>query len=306
MPRNKLKTFFLIAFIILFACLNYKPTFAQEIAILEEVSPNTGSIGEEVNLQLWGDGFDNLGELTSVRISGQALEIRGYRRVSNQLIEVLIWIPEQTPVGETEIRFIFDDKTVMDAFFIVTESGDRGETRRTEEPRGQPPPGEPVLWGLYPNEGDVDTDIELYLDGENLTNLGELIVVTISGFKIPVWEYSPESNESFVIYAYLPENTPLGYQTISIAFENAEMKEDFYVNAASDNDFPIAVVIGGGVAVAVGGATAIRRLRKPKRPKETPEERPTQPRMSIKFNVEVDMGTQSLEITDSDQTRPRR
>lgn len=294
MPRNKITTYFVAAFIILLSFLNFETTFAQEIATLEEVSPNTGSIGEEVNLQLWGDGFEILGKLVSVRIRGQELEIRGYRFVSNQLIEVLIWIPEQTPVGETEIRFIFDDKSTLDALFIVTEPGDREERRGT---------GRPALWGLTPNDGEVDTDIELYLEGENLYELGELIAVTISGLEIPVWEYGPESNETMVIYAYLPADAPRGDQSIAISFENAGIKENFYVNETSDDDFPIAVVIGVGVAVVAGGAMVGRSIRKRRK---TKKERPTQPRMSVRFNVEVDIGTQSLQITDSDQTRPSR
>jgi hypothetical protein len=396
MPRNKTSACVVTALIILFSFLNLNTTFAQQIASLEVVFPNTGSIGESVNLLLFGDGFDHLGDLAIVRIGSQELPIRNSRFVSNQLIEAVIFIPEQTPVGATEIRFIFDDKTVMDAYFIVTEPGDKeispvinriypqegqvdtemelfcegdrlfelerlggviiggmaipvtpenatieseqsivisiylppetpiGDTeislyfdnysyrdyffvsgRETdrEEPRG------PILWNLYPTDGEAGTNIELFLEGENLNELGDLIGVIIGRFKISEWDYDIESDESLVIYAYLPEDTPGGGQTITILFENAERTWDFFVSEPpepTEPDFPTTTVIIIGTVVIVGALLVRRGFRRRRARREKQEERSTKPRASIRFNVEVDIGTQSVELTDPDQTRKSR
>ena len=483
MLRKKLSACFVAALIFLFASLNFKSAFAQEIPLLYGVYPQRGSLGTEVNLLLSGDGFHSLGELSSVQISGQEIPVLDYAVVSNQLIRVLILIPEQTATGETEISFLFDNMG-MDAYFVVIEGGDQeispvirqinpqdgqvdtemtlffegtrlfelgelggviigdveipvidgniesdqsmfiaiylpletpiGETEisvffenysfeefffvrrqgpRPEEPgitnlrglnpqegevdteielflegenlfelggligvsingidipvldyaiesnesmvivvymppdlptgetgiafffenysfeefffiRGQEPgpeePGITNLRGLNPQEGEVDTEIELFLEGENLFELGGLIGVSISGIDIPVLDYEVESNESMVMRVYLPEDTPRGGQIIAIFFENAGLEESFFVSVPPEIPIPTVVVVV--VVVVVSGVLVGRFLRGRRIRTERLDEKSTQPQAKIDFIVAVDPGTQSVELSEPSLT----
>ena len=384
MLRKKLSACFVAALIFLFASLNFKSAFAQEIPFLYGVYPQRGSLGTEVNLLLSGDGFHSLGELSSVQISGQEIPVLDYAVVSNQLIRVLILIPEQTATGETEISFLFDNMG-MDAYFVVIEGGDQkispvirqinpqdgqvdtemtlffegtrlfelgelggviigdveipvidgniesdqsmfiaiylpletpiGETEisvffenysfeefffvRRQGPRPEEP-GITNLRGLNPQEGEVDTEIELFLEGENLFELGGLIGVSISGIDIPVLDYEVESNESMVMRVYLPEDTPRGGQIIAIFFENAGLEESFFVSVPPEIPIPTVVVVV--VVVVVSGVLVGRFLRGRRIRTERLDEKSTQPQAKIDFIVAVDPGTQSVELSEPSLT----
>jgi hypothetical protein len=292
MPPKKFNLHHLTAFLILILLLDFNTAFAQEGIYIDEVAPNQASPGQEIRLELHGAGFDNLEDLTAVRLSGVELEILDYNPLSDQLIEMMVFVPEQTPLGETEIRFIFE-QIALDAFFIVTEPGGPGE------PGGPREPG--VIYEIAPLQGQVDSDMELSIRGDRLPELGELGGVTIAKMDVPFWDYQVESEGSATVQVYLPPELPRGTASIALFYGNYSFDGRFTVNEAGEvveppgNDFSTLFIIFIGIAVVTGVVVVVRIARGRKPPTEEPEDKPERPQAKIEFKVEVDPGRQSMQ-----------
>jgi hypothetical protein len=298
MPPKKFTLYHLTAVLLLSLLLDFNTAFAQEGIRIDEVVPNQASPGQEIRLELHGVGFDNLENLTAVQLSGVELEILDYNRISDQRIEMMVFIPEQTPLGATEIRFIFE-QIAIDAYFIVTEPGGPGEPGGFGEP-GEP--GEPgMIYEIAPLEGRVDSDMELSIRGERLPQLGELGGVTIAKMDVRFWNYRVVSEGSASVMIYLPPELPRGIAGIALFYGNYNYEDRFTVNEAGEVDeppgdhFTTIFLIFIGVAVVGGAVYVLRIARGRKPPTQEPEEKPDRPQAKIDFKVEVDPGRQSIE-----------
>ena len=149
----------------------------------------------------------------------------------------------------------------------------------------------------------MDTEIELFLEGENLFGVGGLIGVNLSGMDIPVLDYAIESDDAIVMRVYLPEDAPRGEQVITIFFENAGLEESFFVSVPPGFPIPPGVVVVVVVVVlGVGGVLVGRAVRGRRASKEKLEEESTQTEMNIDFNVAVDTGVQTVELAEPSLT----
>jgi hypothetical protein len=184
---------------------------------------------------------------------------------------ITIHLPRDLPIGETSITFVFENGRFEENFFV------RGEGPGSMEP------AMPILRGIDPREGKADTEVELALRGENLSQLGNLIQVNLAGIDLQVLDQRVVSNETILIRVYLPRDAPRGKQTLAFLFENGRFEESFFVNASS---FPITAVIAAIVVVAGGSFVLGRRLFRKRRPGISSK---------LDFIVRVDYGIQSVE-----------
>jgi hypothetical protein len=252
------------------------------------LDPHEGEVDTEIELFLEGENLFELGDLFNVSVSGIDIPIVDYTIESNESMVVVVHLPPELPTGETGIGFFFDNYGFEDFFFIEG---------RVSGPR------EPNLWGLDPQEGEVDTEIELFLEGENLFGVGDLIGVNLSGIDIPVLDYAIESNDTMVMRVYLPEDAPRGEQVITIFFENAGLEESFFVSVPPEFPVPPAVVVVVVVVlVGISGVLVGRVLRGRRIPKEKPDEKSPQPEAKIDFIVAVDPGMQTVELSERSLT----
>jgi hypothetical protein len=259
-----------------------------EAPFLERLTPQEGFVDTDVELFLEGGGFFELGDLIGVAIAGVDIPILDYAIASNESMVVVVYLPPELPTGETGIGFFFDNYGFEDFFFIEG---------RVSGPR------EPNLWGLDPQEGEVDTEIELFLEGENLFGVGDLIGVNLSGIDILVLDYAIESNDTIVMRVYLPEDAARGEQVITIFFENAGLEESFFVSVPPEFPVPPAVVVVVVVVlVGISGVLVGRVLRGRRIPKEKPDEKSPQPEAKIDFIVAVDPGMQTVELSERSLT----
>jgi hypothetical protein len=282
MRKNRISIHLVTAALILILVLDFIPASAQQEIRIDEVVPNQASPGQEVRLELRGEGFDNLEELTAVNLSGVELEVLDYEHLSNERIEVTVYIPPETPPGQTEIRFIFE-QIALDAFFIVTAPGSPG--------------GPAAVYQIDPLEGELDTEIELSIMGERLQDLGGLSHIFIAEVDVPYWDYRFESDQSAAVQVYLPEELPAGRTIISLHYGNYVFEDRFTVTGptSTGGGFATLFIIFIGVVVVAGVAVVVRIAKGRKTPQKELEERAEKPQATIDFKVEVDPGTQSVE-----------
>jgi hypothetical protein len=288
MRKYKISVYLLSIILIFIMLLDFNTAFAQQSIRIDEVIPNQGSPGQEIRLELRGGGFDNLERLIGVRISGVELEFWDYVRFSDEHIEVAVFIPEQTPLGQTEIRFIFE-QVALDAFFIVTQP-----ERREAEP--------PAINQITPQEGRVDTDIRLSLRGNFLYELGELAGVNIAGMDVPFWDYQVASDQSATVWIYLPLELPAERTGIALFYGNYSFEDRFTVTEVTEvtppgNGFSTIFIIFIAIAVVIAVVVVVRIARGRKPPEKDLDEKPDRPQPKIDFKVEVDPGRQSVEST---------
>lgn len=245
-----------------------------EAPILHRLTPQEGLVDTDFELFLEGEGFFQLGDLVGLTIAGVDIPVLDYATISNESMVIVVYLPPDIPTGETGIAFFFEN-TILEEFFFV-----RG---REQAPVG---PGTPNLRRLNPQVGDLDTEIDLFLEGENFFELGDVLGVSISGIDIPVLDYEIGSNETMVMSVYLPEDLPTGEQVMIFFFENAGFEEFFFVSAPPTSEFPTTMVIVA-VLVLVGVSSVLARRIFP---------RPIPPKFD--FIVEVDPGTQSVELAE--------
>ena len=277
---------------------------AQEAPQLFGVSPQEGQVGSEVRLTLDGTGFFVLDGLEAAFVNDLEIPILDYTIVSNESIEALIFIPPETPIGETEISFLSGNFR-LDAYFVVIEPSKE--------------PTQPVIAEVFPREGQAGSEVELRLNGEGFFELGEIGGVGINGLDAPVLDYGVESNETMFIRVRIPEETPTGDGEIDIFFGTAEYSGPFFVaepgpgvepEPGRPEEVPGPSINFGGiililvigfigllllVAVPIGLIVTIRRLsrRKPRRPDERRTPEPESP--TLEFEVKVDPGVQEVE-----------
>jgi hypothetical protein len=252
-------------------------------ANIQSVTPQQGELDREVEFVLEGENLFGLGELVGVEIAGADVPVYYDSIDSGQLAAVGVYLPPELPTGETWMVFHYENYAYESAFLVIGE----GE-----------PIQDPVLLELWPQEGEAGTDIELYLEGENLFSLGELEGVDIAGVGLPVWGYEIESNDTSLINVYLPEETPLGEHRITVTFQNADIREVFVVQEASIIPDPwvlilIGGVVGGGVLVG-GGILIYRAINKNKISKDKVEERPKEEFPDVELRVTRDDGIQTV------------
>jgi len=303
-PTHKIRV--VLFTILIFALGTPRIAAAQEAPQLFGVSPQEGQAGSEVRLILDGTGFFILDGLEAAFINDLEIPILDYAIVSNESIEALIFIPPETPIGETEISFLSGNFR-LDAYFVVTEPNAES--------------AQPVIFEVFPREAQAGSEVELRLNGEGFFELGEIRGLAINGVQveIPFQGTRIESGETLFIRVGIPEDIPTGEGKIDIFFENAEYSGPFFVTEPG----PIVEPVPGGpeevpgpsinfggiililvigfigllllVAVPVGLIVTIRRLfrRKPERPDEIRTPEPESP--TLEFEVEADPGVQEIE-----------
>jgi hypothetical protein len=255
------------------------------------IFPQEGRPGERLRLTLEGENLFSIGDLYGVDINDMGAEIVDYNRASNQVIEVLVRIPEDTPSGEGYIALDFENGEFED-YFVVFEP----EAFPTEEPGVSPPegPGQPALRALFPTEGSVESDLRLRLEGENLSQLSDLQAVRINGMDIDILDYQILSDQTIETILWIPAEIPTGSGLISFEFDNSDFRSPFSV--VSPARFPIEVLIGVIAVIGILGLAGRRILRRPPAPEKRPSpETPTLP-PQFQFIPHMDAGAQRIEI----------
>ncbi|HSF83936.1 MAG TPA: hypothetical protein VLA49_22090 [Anaerolineales bacterium] len=300
MLPKKVSAWFWTALILLSSCWHTIPAHAQERLLLYEpviaqppppvlgnFFPHNGQLDTELVLTLEGEGFFELGELLIVNIGNLEIPVLDYQIGSESRLEIAIYLPNETPIGEQTITIFFENAGFEDTFTV--------RAREAELPEQ----AFPLLNLVTPREGDVDTDIELRLDGESLFDLGELISVNINGFEIPVYYSESDSAESMQIGIYLPADTPPGERIISFVFGNAGFETPFRVIAPPSPRIPPAIIVAVVVAVVgLAGAGGWLALRARKSRTDQLREKSGKHLPQIDFIVAIDPGTQSVEFAE--------
>ena len=285
-----------------------EPEIVQPSApTLRRIFPQEGWVDSELLLTLEGESLLNLGSLIAVNIGGLDVPVSSYNIMSDNLLEIVLYLPVDTPPGEQSIAIIFENAGFEDFFFVI------------EREPGPIEPALPALNNLAPPQAEADTEIEMRLIGENLLDLGGLIRVHLSGSEIPVSHVDVISAEEVIVGIYLPEDTPTGEGRIEFEFENASLEAPFFVFPISQPPPstpppppglpPIAIIVFlvaatgilGVVAVAAIGIMGVgpwRLLRRPGKPTDQPRGKPGQPAAEIDFIVSVDPGIQSVELAE--------
>ncbi|MEJ2513509.1 MAG: hypothetical protein P8Y72_18160 [Anaerolineales bacterium] len=245
------------------------------------ISPIEGQMDSEVEIVLEGENLYELGTLNGVEIAGRRVEVLDNWEESNQMAVVRVYLPGDLPEGMHGIVFYYENYGYEASFLVRPPIG--GET-------------ETVFYGLSPREGDVDTDFDLYLDGENLYELGDLEGVSVGGVDLEVWDYDFQSNQRLWVYVYMPEETPRNSQRITF-FENGEHSDSFVVNGPTGGIPPeILIFIIGGVVVLGGmGVTSVVLIRRAiKKTKIEREDRQPDKGLNIKVKYKKDVGRQDV------------
>lgn len=243
--------------------------------------PNEWRADTEIDMVLQGYYLFEVGGLTRITIANIDVPFQSYEIESDESAVARVYLPADLPLGETRIIFYFESGlTYSDTFFV------------------NPPddPVQPALFSISPQDGQTDSEIELYLEGENLRLLGDLVDIRISGFPLSENEYNIESNDLVIVNAYIPEEAPTGDLSISIAFENADISDYFFVEPSGLPPWLVGVIgiVGGGILVG-GGALVRRAIRKGNQPEEEPDRRSREDTPGLDFKVTVDFGTQTIE-----------
>jgi len=246
------------------------------------MSPREGQMDREVEFVLEGENLYELGTLQRVEIGGIPLDVLDNGEESDQVAFVRVFLPPELPEGEQGVVFIYENYGYEDAFVVRSSEVVTPET---------------VFHGLSPREGDVDTDFDLYLDGENLYGLGDLVGVTVGGVDLEVWDYDFQSNQRLWVYVYMPEDTPLNNQRITLYFENGDYSDSFVVNGPTGGIPPeVLIFIIGGVVVLGGmGVTSVVLIRRAiKKTRAEREERQSDKDYKFKVEIKMDVGKQDV------------
>lgn len=191
--------------------VSFKPAAAQNFPFIEVIYPQQGSQGTVVEMLVRGAGFESVQDLNAIILNGQEVPILDWAVLTDDAVKVQLMIPEESPIGETEIRFIFDD-IAMDAFFIVTGRENV-----------------PFIEEFSPQEGQIDTDIPLSFIVSNY-NLGGFGGITIGYEEIPVNRINVnDSGEAWEFLVYLPTFLPPGDSVINLYFQNYTFSSYFLV-----------------------------------------------------------------------------
>jgi hypothetical protein len=267
---------------------------SQEPPFLNGVSPQEGRPGEQLPITLDGGGFSRLGALQAVNIRGVDAPILDYNLTSDETIEVLVGVPDDTPPGEGNISFSFENGH-LDTYFVVTQPG-------------APPPEEPAsasIQEISPQEGRAGSELSLRMSGENLSQLGNLQSVDINGRDVPVMNYQILSDQAVETLLTIPADIPTGDGQISIFFDNSTFEAPFTMLAAGQlHGFPSDVII---VAILIFGVIGFigtigfvgRRLFSRQKPqtKSSPQQPvPTPP--EIYFKTRLEPGSQTIQMTN--------
>ncbi len=190
---------------------------AQEMPLIAAYFPREGQRDSEMSLFFEGRGFPDLGEFGGLFIGDVEISIENVQVESDGSLRMDIYLPIETPLGETQIALFFENAGTEGPFIVFPSQPD------IDEPRI------PALGGVFPQEGRLETELVLTLEGENLFNLGGLIAVNIGGHDIPVINHRIVSANSLEITIYLPGEIPVGDQFIAVFFENLGFEDYFLV-----------------------------------------------------------------------------
>jgi len=264
-----------------------------EPPLLYRISPQEGGVDSEMELVLEGERFFDLGALLRVTIADVDIPILAHTTESDGLMVVKVYLPPELPAGESGITFFFENFEFNDIFLV------------SEAEQGPGEPRFPRIFTLDPRKGEVGTQLDLSLQGENFFALGDLKGITIGGFDLPVLNYRVESDSSLLISTFLPEDTPRGEQSIAFSFENAEFEDNFSVTAPSN--FPkwkiwvdVLVGVGGFVGGRLTGRSNGKKgpERKDDRGKEDGDAEPDWRPPRVEIKVDMDPGKVIVECDE--------
>jgi hypothetical protein len=123
---------------------------------LRSFAPREGRAGSELIVSLEGAGLSELGSPLGVAIDGLEIQILDFVLVNDRRLDMAIFIPEETPLGEREISFFFENAG-FDGPFVVfepqepPEPGESPFVPQDEDPDPTIPPPEPrfpIIWIL--------------------------------------------------------------------------------------------------------------------------------------------------------------
>lgn len=246
--------------------------------------PNESLLDSSIEFILHGYAVPELGDLKGIAIENFELPIDYYEIISDEAAAAITTLPPNAPLGENRIIFTFENYRYTDTIY-------------TEKPKESFEA--PVLFTLEPQEARNDTGITLRLEGENLRNLGTLTGVRIGQFFVQEADFKIESNNEVSVFLYLPENTPLGEHTITVSFENAEIRENFLVTDPRPPLWLVLLAIAaglGGLGVIIRGGYAVARaIRKGSPDQKDPRDDRKKPPAELRFNLKADIGIQTIE-----------
>lgn len=195
------------------------PVWAQEPVYLRAVEPREGQPGQELELTLWGGGFEGAREV-QVTIGG--IEVLEAWVESDEVIIAHVFIPEDAPPGPrpVEVVAVFGPNEEFPAgldegFFVL-------------EREAPPAPGRPALHRVEPREVTQGSEVELTLSGENFA---EEMEVFIGGEGVEVYEWGVESPSRLIIRIGVSADAESGPRLVAVGTEGgwAELPDGLVV-----------------------------------------------------------------------------
>jgi len=182
----------------------WSPAWAQGPVRLRAVEPPEGRPGEELELVIKGGGF---GEAQEVRVTIAGIEVRDAWVGSDEVIVAQIFIPEDAPPGPrpVEVIAVFGQNEeflagLRTGFFVL-------------EREVPPPPGQPVLYEVSPQEVEQGSEAELTLLGKNFAPEME---VFIGGEGVEVYDWSVEDPSRLVVRIGVSPDAVLGPHPVAV------------------------------------------------------------------------------------------
>ena len=159
------------------------PTSRLSSPELYGISPQSGRAGSILRLTLEGEGFSGIGWLSGVVIGGVEMQVLSWNIISDQVIEIAILIPEDTPTGDSEISFYFENFDFHAYFFVEPLEIEPTEPSNIEpmEPQNIAPTEPPITTYNDPTEPSSPPPIFPAL----ILVIGPILLLGIAG--LVVW-----------------------------------------------------------------------------------------------------------------------
>lgn len=100
---------------------------------LQSYTPREGQAGTELIITLQGEGLSTLGDPADVIVGNVDVPVLDFAVVDDQTLQMALFLPPETPAGEQEVSFFFENGGFDGPFFVFGPDEE-------EPPDGAPPP----------------------------------------------------------------------------------------------------------------------------------------------------------------------
>ena len=187
------------------------------LPIIASVSPREGVQDAEITLTLSGQRLSELGDFGGLLLGPLDIPVVDTHLESDRVLHVTFFLPVEAPLGEMPLAVFFLNAGIEAPFLV--------------QPGISPPqqPEAPAIKGLFPQQGRLESELVLTLEGEGFFSLGRLVAITIADVEAPVIQHQATSDNSLEISLFIPAETPPGEQSIAVFFDNARFESPFFV-----------------------------------------------------------------------------